>query len=385
LQRNTSGRTQADRQARHRRRRAGRDRILPRTTVGRLSLVAAVVVLLAGGGYLVSSATARGQRPAAHGPAGAYRSAPTTSPTATATPSPGRSGEYPVAEQSFTFTEQTAALGARILPVLVRYPGSGQPAATATPSAAKHTGKPRGASTVATEGAGRFPLVVFAPGYRQCGVVYSDLLTQWASAGYVVAVVDFPETNCQTTDPNESDLIHQSADISAVITQLEGLSAQVHGPLAGLIDASRVAVAGHSDGGDTVAAMAGMSCCRYRSLRAAIVLAGAEWPGFTGSWFATPTPPMLFVQGTADTWNPPPASMQLYQADSTGIRYYLELPGADHFAPYEGDQPPEPVVAKVTIDFLDQFLAGSGDESAAMQSAGDVPGVAQLASSGALP
>ena len=94
---------------------------------------------------------------------------------------------------------------------------------------------------------------------------------------------------------------------------------------------------------------------------------------------------MLFVQGTADTWNPPATSMQLYQADSSGIRYYLELPGADHFAPYEGDQPPEPIVAQVTIDFLDQFVAGTGDESAAMQRAGDVPGVAELASAGVLP
>jgi predicted dienelactone hydrolase len=227
--------------------------------------------------------------------------------------------------------------------------------------------------------------VAFAPGYRQCGDVYSDLLTQWASAGYVVAVVNFPQTNCQTTNPNESDLIHQPADLATVIAQLDGLSKQANGPLAGLIDAARVAVAGHSDGGDTVAAMAGMSCCQLPGLRAAIVLAGAEWPGFVGSWFATPTPPMLFVQGTADSWNPPATSMQLYQMDGTGIRYYLQLPGADHFAPYEGDGPPEPIVAQVTIDFLDQFLEGSGDESAAMQTAGDVPGVAELGSSGAPP
>jgi pimeloyl-ACP methyl ester carboxylesterase len=152
-----------------------------------------------------------------------------------------------------------------------------------------------------------------------------------------------------------------------------------------LIDFSRVAVAGHSDGADTVAAMAAMSCCQYPGLRAAIVLAGAEFPGFVGSWFATPTAPMLFVQGTADSWNPPDTSVQLYQADSTGIRYYLQLPGADHFAPYEGDGPPEPIVEQVTIDFLDQFVAGSGDESAAMQAAGDVPGVAALGSSGDLP
>jgi predicted dienelactone hydrolase len=290
-----------------------------------------------------------------------------------------------VAQYSVTFTEQTASLGARTLPVLVRYPEAPQPTASATPGTAKKAGTPGRAGTVAATRAGRFPLVVFAPGYRACGDVYSDLLTQWASAGYVVAVVEFPETNCQTTNPNESDLVNQPQDVAAVIAQLDGLSEQARGPLAGLIDTSRVAVAGQSDGGDTVAAMAAMSCCRYPGLRAAIVLAGAEFPAFTGSWFAAPTPPMLFVQGTDDVWNPPAASVQLYQADSTGVRYYLQLPGADHFAPYEGDQTPEPIVAQVTIDFLDQFLAGSGDESAAMQSAGDVPGVAQLGSSGQLP
>jgi pimeloyl-ACP methyl ester carboxylesterase len=373
LQKKPSGAARADQHARHRHQRPRRVAKPRRGTVVRLMLLVAAAVLLAGAGYLVTYlAAAPGQHPAVRASSVRHASA-SPAPSASTIAPLGRSGEYPVAEQSFTFTEQTATLGARTLPVLVRYPEIGQPAATATPPA-----------TVATS-AGRFPLVVFAPGYRQCGVVYGDLLTQWASAGYVVAVVDFPETNCQTTNPNESDLIHQPQDVATVIAQLDALSEQTHGALTGLIDASRVAVAGHSDGGDTVAAMAAMSCCRYPGLRAAIVLAGAEWPGFAGSWFATRTPPMLFVQGTADTWNPQAASMQLYQADSTGVRYYLQLPGADHFAPYEGDEPPEPIVAQVTIDFLDQFVAGSGDESAAMQSAGNVPGVAELASSGVLP
>jgi dienelactone hydrolase len=276
-----------------------------------------------------------------------------------------------VAQQSYTFTESAGAtLGIRILPVLVRYPETG-------PSAA--------ASAARTAGADAFPLVVFAPGYLQCGVVYSDLLTQWASAGYVVAVINFPQTNCHTANPNESDLIHQPQDVAAVIERLNALSAHAGGPLAGLIDTSRIAVAGHSDGGDTVAAMAAMSCCRYPGLRAAIVLAGAEWPAFTGRWFGAPTPPMLFVQGAADTINPPAASMQLYEADSAGIRYYLNLYGARHLAPYEGSEPPEPVVAQVTIAFLDQYLAGSGDDTSAMESAGNVPGVAHLVSGGAQP
>ena len=39
---------------------------------------------------------------------------------------------------------------------------------------------------------------------------------------------------------------------------------------------------------------------------------------------------MLFVQGTADTINPPWISLQLYQADTAGTRYYLDLFGANH-------------------------------------------------------
>ena len=355
----------ADRLSRHRHRRGRR----PRGYTVRLTLVAVVVaVLLAGAGYGIRqlTTTPRQHLPGSVPPAG--HDTASASPSASRRP-PGEDGQYKVAEQSFTFTEAAGAtLGNRILPVLVRYPETGQPRAA-----------------VGAARAGEFPLVVFAPGYLQCGIVYSDLLAQWASAGYVVAVVNFPQTNCQTANPNEYDLVHQPQDVAAVIGLLDGLSEHSQGPLAHLIDTSRVAVAGHSDGGDTVAAMAAMSCCRYPGLRAAIVLAGAEWPSFTGRWFGAPTPPMLFVQGAADPVNPPAASMQLYQADSTGIRYYLKLYGAQHLAPYEGDQSPEPIVAQVTIDFLDQYLAGRGVETSALDSAGNVPGVAHLVSGGAQP
>ena len=94
---------------------------------------------------------------------------------------------------------------------------------------------------------------------------------------------------------------------------------------------------------------------------------------------------MLFVQGTADTWNPQAASLQLYQADTSGPRYYLQLSGADHFTPYEGDGAPEPIVARVTIDFLDHYVAGDGGTIRALRRAGYVVGVSQLESAGRLP
>jgi dienelactone hydrolase len=232
---------------------------------------------------------------------------------------------------------------------------------------------------------GLFPLVVFAPGYRQCARSYSDLLAQWTTAGYVVAAVDFPLTSCTTANPTEADLANQPADVGFVIRRLLQLSNSPHSRLAGLIDPARIAVSGHSDGGDTVAAMAAASCCRDSQVRAVVVLAGAEWPPLRGRWFAAPTPPMMFVQGTADSWNFPAASLQLYRADVTGRRYYLNLPGANHFAPYEGGGTPEPIVARVTLDFLDFYLLGEHGRIGAMWRASRVPGVAALVSGGQLP
>jgi pimeloyl-ACP methyl ester carboxylesterase len=232
---------------------------------------------------------------------------------------------------------------------------------------------------------GLFPLVVFAPGFRQCAGSYSDLLAQWTTAGYVVAAVDFPLTSCTTPSPDEADLASQPADVSYVIRRLLELSGNRGSRMAGLINPSEIAVSGHSDGGDTVAAMAAATCCRDRQVRAAVVLAGAEWPPLPGRWFAGPTPPMLFVQGTADTWNFPAASQQLYRADTTGRRYYLSLPGSDHFAPYQGDGRPEPIVAKVTIDFLDYYLLGERGRIGAMWRASREPGVSEMVSAGQPP
>ena len=94
---------------------------------------------------------------------------------------------------------------------------------------------------------------------------------------------------------------------------------------------------------------------------------------------------MLFVQGAADTWNPPAASAQVCQADTGGARYFLDLPGAGHFTPYEGSAAYEPVVARVTLDFLNAYVAGVRPGLAAMRRAGRVRGVSVLVSGGKMP
>lgn len=281
----------------------------------------------------------------------------------------GTPGRYAVARDWLSFTDRSRGrLGPRRLPTVVYRP--------VIPAAAAASGR---------LARGLFPLVVFAPGYLQCPSPYSHLLGQWASAGYVVAAVQFPRTNCHVAHPDEDDMVHQPGDLAYVIGRLLAMSGESHGTLSGLLNSREIAVAGHSDGGDTAAAMVANTCCLDHRVAAAVVLAGAEWPPMPGRYFARPTAPMLFVQGSADTCNPPEASEQLYQADTTGRRYYLDLLGANHFTPYVGGGSPEPVVARVTTDFLNRYLAGQHDATAAMRRDGHVAGIAELASGRASP
>jgi dienelactone hydrolase len=341
----------------------------PRAIIG-----AAALAVLIGGVYVAArAATSTGSGQTGGTPAGSHVSA--SSSSAPARPlvrlPVGKIGSYAVAERSFVLVDSSRArvAGIRVLPTLVRYP--------VIPATARAGGRLARAL---------FPLVVFAPGYLQCQDSYGSLLDAWASAGYVVAAVQFPRTNCHVSQPDEPDLVHQPGDVAFVISQLLQISSQPHRVLSGLVNPASVAVAGHSDGGDTVAAVVANTCCLDRRVKAAVILAGAEspWP-LGGSWFAKGTPPILFVQGDADNINPPAASLQMYRADTTGPRFYLDLFGVGHLPPYEGNRPPEPLVARVTTAFLDRYVTGQVPAGATMIQAGNVPGRADLVRGGQSP
>jgi predicted dienelactone hydrolase len=281
-----------------------------------------------------------------------------------AKPQPGAIGTYQVQSASYTFYDSSRPqLGTRALPVEVRYP--------VVPAAEVAAGK-------LTKGP--FPLVVFSPGWLQCASQYGPLLQDWSSAGYVVAVISFPRTTCGGPGP-EGDMMNEPGDVSAVITRLLGLSAGTTAVLAGMINPSEIAVAGHSDGGDVTAAVAANTCCLNHQVGAAIVLAGAEYP-YGGTYFPSGTPPILFVQGNADPVNVPADSQQLYRSDTASTSFYLDLFGAGHFTPYQGSSPPEPIVAKVGVDFLNRYLAGEASYAGALTADGNVSGQSRLYSGG---
>jgi dienelactone hydrolase len=329
---------------------------------------------------VLNACTSSSAQPRATGSAtGSAPADPTASPSSSPTPSPsptapplGTAGTYQVGEQPMTFVESAhngptgQPVAARSLVTTIQYPlarGSASQPAT-----------------------GPFPLILFAPGYQQCAAAYGDLLQTWASAGYVVAAVIFPRTNCQLgTQADENDLVNQPQDMSFVLSSLLTLSAEPNDALSGLINRQEIAAAGQSDGGDTVAALAANTCCTDTRVRAAAVLSGAEWPAMPGQYFAKSAPPILFTQGNADNVNPPSASIALYRGDGAGLRYYLNLLGASHLSPYEASNPAERAVGRVTLAFFNQYVLNQSGALAAMSQAGNVGGVAALVSGGHVP
>lgn len=302
----------------------------------------------------------------------APRPAATSARPATSDPRPaaavGVAGRYRVGERQLTFTEPAHTgvtgqhLGPRTLATVVWYPLAGSRPA-----------------------AGPLPLIMFAPGFMQCGGPYASLLRSWASAGYVVAAVDFPRTSCQVAAPYEADLVNQPRDVSYALTKMLDLSGQPGDEFHGLLDRHEIGAAGQSDGGDTVAALVANGCCTDHRVAAAAVLSGAEWPPMPGRYFAHGAPPMLFVQGSADTINPPWTSKQLYRADQERARYYLDLFGVDHMTPYTGTNPVERLVARVTLAFFNRYVLGQAAALAAMTREGNVSGAAALVSGGTPP
>ncbi len=238
-----------------------------------------------------------------------------------------------------------------------------------------------------------YPLIVFGIGFDTMPAQYYPLITAWVNAGYVVAAPVFPLTssaglqhygvNLNDTalaDEYEDDLANEPGDMAAAISYVGELNASSSSFLFHGINMSEVAAAGQSDGADATLALAYNSCCTYSPLKAALVLSGAEYPGFPNAYFSTPALPMLVTQGSADTINPPQDSSTIYAA-APSPKYFLNLLGATHLEPYTAYNPYEEAVVSVSVDFLNAYLKGDTQALSAMASAGNVQGTAQLTTS----
>jgi fermentation-respiration switch protein FrsA (DUF1100 family) len=202
------------------------------------------------------------------------------------------------------------------------------------------------------EGAtGALPLVVFAHGFESEPEVYLPLLESWAEAGYLVAAPELPGSARDLDGPPAPDDVAEAArDLSFVVTELLAGDA-------GAVDASRVAVAGHSDGGSSVAALALNTAYRDPRIGAYLVLSGVIAPSITdGTWGGGSGEPLLVVVGTDDEYGDLAGSTTVYQrADDP--KTLVTVPGGDHLDIYVGAGPVADGVRADTTAFLDASLA----------------------------
>ena len=145
---------------------------------------------------------------------------------------------------------------------------------------------------------GRFPVLVFAHGYRQLPTNYSALIEAMVARGYAVLAPASPGVadvvllaggriaERQGLADDMYDL--QAVDIASAVTELARLDAADGEPYAGHLDLSRVGVFGHSLGG----AAAVLAAARVTAIRAAANLDG-DYSGPAES--ARPRVPLLYV------------------------------------------------------------------------------------------
>jgi dienelactone hydrolase len=218
---------------------------------------------------------------------------------------------------------------------------------------------------------------VFAHGYNITPHPYGRMLQAIAEAGFVVAAPVFPLTNPHAPGgPRESDVFNQPGDVTAVITRMILDSRHSGDPFSGLVNGREVAVAGQSDGGITALLTAYNVRHRDRRVKAAVIMSGAE-PGIGGYDFAPGSPPMLAIQGTADTTNNPSNTYRFF-GQAARPKFLLKLLGAQHLPPYTGEQPQLNIVEKTTVAFLNLYLNHRKGSLRQLKRVARVQGVTEL-------
>ena len=201
------------------------------------------------------------------------------------------------------------------------------------------------------------PVVLFAHGFGKSMDDYAPLVEHWAAAGLVVLQPTFLDSRTLGVTPEDPRYASiwrtRVADLTAVLDSLDLLEAAVPG-LAGRVDRSRIAAAGHSWGGQSVGMLLGARVLDADGvpgesladprISAGVLLAttgtGEELTpfaatnfGFMRPDFSSLTTPSLVVAGDADqsmlSTRGPDWFTDVHTL-SPGATDLLTLPGGEH-------------------------------------------------------
>ncbi len=198
----------------------------------------------------------------------------------------------------------------------------------------------------------RFALFVFSHGLTGEPQSYDALLRSLASHGFVVAAPRFPLTNKRTVGKvNPLDEVNQPGDVRFVINQLLKKGSDT----LAVIDASKIAVGGHSLGAITAIDMMTNTCCYDARVKAVIAVAGTTNFFRPGKQFGAPATPILFIHGDKDPTVPYGLGYSAYQAAKPS-KFFLTVIGGGHSFDLQGVPDSQARVATAIGDAMVAFL-----------------------------
>jgi hypothetical protein len=234
----------------------------------------------------------------------------------------------------------------RPIPVSVWYPAQGAPGQV-------------GAELPPDRAHGPYPLVVFVHGFAVDPTFYAALLQRIASAGYVVAAPTYPILSGWPWGPSDQvgweDLY---PDTHFATTSILDLSSGGDPILGGLVDGSRIAVAGHSDGA-LVSFGDGFEAWR-NDARVRAVISYAALLGEPGAVYQPNGRAFLHFACDNDEYNDFAATVAWDHANLAPPSWTMALRNANHAPPFTDPSDPHfDLVVHTTVDFLDMELKGA--------------------------
>jgi fermentation-respiration switch protein FrsA (DUF1100 family) len=207
------------------------------------------------------------------------------------------------------------------------------------------------------------PAIEFAHGWDSNPVVYAAMLRAWASAGFLVIAPTSPGmARGRGLLSQGAASARQAADLPAVLTQVLRLALPV------TVNRTQIALAGHSDGGSTVATLAFNHGYRDPRIAAYLIFSGGRTAINAGvrEWRGN-TKPVFIADSSADQFGDFPSARGFYaQARPPKIMVAVGR-GETHLPPWSIATPFNQALWSATVDFASWSFTGSGASLQAMR------------------